>query len=36
MVAILAIHAHPDDVETLCAGTLAFLATMAIASSSRP
>ena len=23
---ILAIHAHPDDVEILCAGTLALLA----------
>jgi N-acetylglucosamine malate deacetylase 1 len=26
MVAILAIHAHPDDIETLAAGTLALLA----------
>ena len=26
MPTILAIHAHPDDVETLCAGTLALLA----------
>jgi LmbE family N-acetylglucosaminyl deacetylase len=26
MAAILALHAHPDDVETLCAGTLALLA----------
>ena len=26
MATILAIHAHPDDVETLCAGTLALLA----------
>ena len=26
MTTILAIHAHPDDVETLCAGTLALLA----------
>ena len=26
MTAILAIHAHPDDIETLCAGTLALLA----------
>ncbi len=26
MVTILAIHAHPDDIETLCAGTLALLA----------
>ena len=26
MTRILAIHAHPDDVETLCAGTLAVLA----------
>ncbi len=26
MSRILAIHAHPDDVETLCAGTLALLA----------
>jgi LmbE family N-acetylglucosaminyl deacetylase len=26
MVKILAVHAHPDDVETLCAGTLALLA----------
>ena len=25
MTRILAIHAHPDDVETLCAGTLALL-----------
>lgn len=26
MATILALHAHPDDVETLCAGTLALLA----------
>ena len=26
MPTILAIHAHPDDIETLCAGTLALLA----------
>ena len=26
MVAVLAVHAHPDDIETLCAGTLALLA----------
>ena len=26
MANILAIHAHPDDIETLCAGTLALLA----------
>ena len=26
MTAVLAIHAHPDDIETLCAGTLAVLA----------
>jgi LmbE family N-acetylglucosaminyl deacetylase len=26
MTRILAIHAHPDDIETLCAGTLALLA----------
>jgi len=26
MTSILAIHAHPDDIETLCAGTLALLA----------
>src|SRR6185437_9251497 len=26
MAAILAIHAHPDDIETLAAGTLALLA----------
>ena len=26
MTRILAVHAHPDDVETLCAGTLALLA----------
>jgi len=26
MVAVLAIHAHPDDIETLGAGTLALLA----------
>ena len=26
MTRVLAIHAHPDDVETLCAGTLALLA----------
>lgn len=26
MTTILAIHAHPDDIETLCAGTLALLA----------
>ena len=26
MTRILALHAHPDDVETLCAGTLALLA----------
>ncbi|HWD49512.1 MAG TPA: PIG-L family deacetylase [Rhizomicrobium sp.] len=26
MTHILAIHAHPDDIETLCAGTLALLA----------
>lgn len=26
MAKILALHAHPDDVETLCAGTLALLA----------
>jgi LmbE family N-acetylglucosaminyl deacetylase len=26
MIRILAIHAHPDDIETLCAGTLALLA----------
>ncbi len=26
MPSILAIHAHPDDIETLCAGTLALLA----------
>ena len=26
MSTILAIHAHPDDIETLCAGTLALLA----------
>jgi LmbE family N-acetylglucosaminyl deacetylase len=26
MAAILAVHAHPDDIETLGAGTLAFLA----------
>ena len=25
-VRILALHAHPDDIETLCAGTLALLA----------
>ena len=27
MARILAIHAHPDDIETLCAGTLALLAS---------
>jgi len=27
MVRILAVHAHPDDIETLAAGTLALLAT---------
>src|SRR5512140_75537 len=26
MATILAIHAHPDDIEHLCAGTLALLA----------
>ena len=26
MARILAVHAHPDDIETLCAGTLALLA----------
>ena len=26
MTSILALHAHPDDIETLCAGTLALLA----------
>lgn len=26
MAVILAVHAHPDDIETLCAGTLAILA----------
>ena len=26
MASILALHAHPDDIETLCAGTLAILA----------
>ena len=26
MTVVLAIHAHPDDIETLCAGTLAVLA----------
>lgn len=26
MAVIVAIHAHPDDIETLCAGTLALLA----------
>ena len=26
MAVILALHAHPDDIETLCAGTLATLA----------
>ena len=26
MTVILAIHAHPDDIETLAAGTLALLA----------
>ncbi|HWE98557.1 MAG TPA: PIG-L family deacetylase [Caulobacteraceae bacterium] len=26
MTTVLAVHAHPDDVETLCAGTLALLA----------
>ena len=35
MAKILAVHAHPDDVEHLCAGTLAVLAakghTIAIA-----
>jgi len=28
MVGILAIHAHPDDIETLAAGTLALLASL--------
>jgi len=28
MVAILAMHAHPDDIETLAAGTLALLASL--------
>ena len=27
MVAVLTIHAHPDDIETLAAGTLALLAS---------
>lgn len=27
-VRVLAFHAHPDDIETLCAGTLALLAAM--------
>ena len=26
MAAILAVHAHPDDIEILCGGTLALLA----------
>jgi len=28
MAAILAVHAHPDDIETLAAGTLALLASL--------
>lgn len=27
---VLALHAHPDDIETLCAGTLALLATKGV------